>query len=429
MPAIEVQSNATLYVTNGTLAATGGVGDQGSTGVAGESRGGVGGRGGAGIAVDSDGALVFADMTAVTANGGAGGTGGTGGAAADGSAGSDGGQGGQGGNGTDNDGVLAADGGLPTSAAGTGGHGGEPGDPGEGMTGVAGADGADGHASVGTEAAVTLKANAATAPSNFAVYASGTIRGAAAVLDAAPVSWPRRTGYTLGGWYTAATGGSKVGVDTAIGDEGFETVYAHWTAIDNGSSGESSSSAPTSSTTTPTSPSTPVTTGTTPQSPTGSTPPSSSKSPVSTPTAPALPTTDSADLGVDDHTPAQGSAIVLTAYGFKPGTSVDFWMHSTPIYLGSAIANAQGVAKLPVRLDPSLAGVHHVQAVGVGPGGQPRNLSQTITIATAPAPALASTGFSTWQVTLFAVLLLAAGAGLLVVQRWGRQLLGGARHQ
>ncbi|MCR5783099.1 MAG: InlB B-repeat-containing protein [Clostridia bacterium] len=40
---------------------------------------------------------------------------------------------------------------------------------------------------------------------------------------------PMRSGYTFGGWYTAASGGTKVSSGSAI--SGNTTVYAHWTAV------------------------------------------------------------------------------------------------------------------------------------------------------------------------------------------------------
>lgn len=88
-------------------------------------------------------------------------------------------------------------------------------------------------------------------------------------------------------------------------------------------------------------------------------------------------------------------------------------MPNVDFYPGSAIANANGVATLPVTLDPVYVRVHHVQAIVVGPQGQPRNLQQPITVATPPA--LASTGFPTWPITTFALLLIVAGAGLLTL--------------
>ncbi len=41
---------------------------------------------------------------------------------------------------------------------------------------------------------------------------------------------PTRTGYTFGGWYTAATGGSKVTATTTVTETTAHTLHAHWTA-------------------------------------------------------------------------------------------------------------------------------------------------------------------------------------------------------
>lgn len=41
---------------------------------------------------------------------------------------------------------------------------------------------------------------------------------------------PTRTGYTFDGWYTAATGGSKVTAETVATATAAHTLYAHWTA-------------------------------------------------------------------------------------------------------------------------------------------------------------------------------------------------------
>lgn len=40
---------------------------------------------------------------------------------------------------------------------------------------------------------------------------------------------PTRTGYTFGGWYTAADGGDKVEADTTVSAASAHTLYAHWT--------------------------------------------------------------------------------------------------------------------------------------------------------------------------------------------------------
>lgn len=56
--------------------------------------------------------------------------------------------------------------------------------------------------------------------------------GANGRLPALPAANPTRTGYTFSGWYTAATGGSKVTTSTQFKKDA--TVYAHW-AKDGGS--------------------------------------------------------------------------------------------------------------------------------------------------------------------------------------------------
>ena len=42
---------------------------------------------------------------------------------------------------------------------------------------------------------------------------------------------PTRTGYTFKGWYTAATGGSKVESGTKVTITANQTLYAQWTAV------------------------------------------------------------------------------------------------------------------------------------------------------------------------------------------------------
>lgn len=134
------------------------------------------------------------------------------------------------------------------------------------------------------------------------------------------------------------------------------------------------------------------------------------------PTESSVNDTSASEFNVDTHTPTQGGNLTLVAKGFKPGSVVDFWMHSTPVYLGSTIADVHGIAVLAVTLDETLVGQHHVQSVGTGLLGEPRNLAQPITIA-AP-PALASTGpAAAAPLTFIAVLLLAGGSALLLADR------------
>ena len=41
---------------------------------------------------------------------------------------------------------------------------------------------------------------------------------------------PTRTGYTFDGWYTAASGGTKITSSSTVSTASNHTLYAHWTA-------------------------------------------------------------------------------------------------------------------------------------------------------------------------------------------------------
>lgn len=92
-----------------------------------------------------------------------------------------------------------------------------------------------------------------------------------------------------------------------------------------------------------------------------------------------------------------GGRLTITGMGFKPGSSASFTLHSTPVNLGTATVDAQGVATLGVTLPAGVApGQHSVVIDGVGVDGKARQLSAALTItAAATAPAaddLATTG-------------------------------------
>lgn len=126
---------------------------------------------------------------------------------------------------------------------------------------------------------------------------------------------------------------------------------------------------------------------------------------------------DSADLAVDDDTPVERQTVVLTAEGFRPGTQVDFWLHSDPTWLGSSIANGDGVAERSVALPQGAIGPHTVQALGVGPAaGDDRNLSRGIVISAA-SDGLAATGAQPDAVAGAAIAFFVIGTGLLLARR------------
>ncbi len=70
----------------------------------------------------------------------------------------------------------------------------------------------------------TLNANGGSvSPTSIKVTYAGTYSG---------LPTPTRTGYTFAGWYTAASGGSKVTTSTKVTATANHTLYAHWTPIE-----------------------------------------------------------------------------------------------------------------------------------------------------------------------------------------------------
>ena len=70
---------------------------------------------------------------------------------------------------------------------------------------------------------VTFDANGGSSPSQASItVTSGSTYGTLASTS--------RTGYTFSGWYTAASGGSKIDSSSKVNISSNQTVYAHWTA-------------------------------------------------------------------------------------------------------------------------------------------------------------------------------------------------------
>ncbi|CAN5603951.1 hypothetical protein BH20ACT2_BH20ACT2_25010 [soil metagenome] len=86
-------------------------------------------------------------------------------------------------------------------------------------------------------------------------------------------------------------------------------------------------------------------------------------------------------LTASDTTLAPGDPITLTASIFQAGSTVTFTLFSTPATLGTATADAGGVATLngtiPADTTP---GGHRIEGTGTGADGQPLKLSLSVTI-------------------------------------------------
>jgi len=116
-----------------------------------------------------------------------------------------------------------------------------------------------------------------------------------------------------------------------------------------------------------------------------------------------------------------GARVTLRAEGFVPGETVRFVLHSDPVFLGTAVADANGVATLAVALPDGVpAGQHHVVATGVD-SGRVAEVPILVADPRGTGARLATTGTDPAALTGLVAALLVAGAGLLVVARVRRR--------
>ncbi|ACZ20336.1 hypothetical protein Sked_03690 [Sanguibacter keddieii DSM 10542] len=103
-------------------------------------------------------------------------------------------------------------------------------------------------------------------------------------------------------------------------------------------------------------------------------------------------TTPNADLTGSTKTLVTGKKITLVARDFLPGETVAFYLHSDPVFLGTAVADENGVATLVVALPAGVpAGAHHVQATG-GTSGRWAEIPVTVTEGTPAVETPVETG-------------------------------------
>jgi hypothetical protein len=121
---------------------------------------------------------------------------------------------------------------------------------------------------------------------------------------------------------------------------------------------------------------------------------------------------------VSDGVVEPGQTVKTSAQIFTPGATVTFTFFSAPINLGTAVADANGVATLEFKVPTGVeAGTHRIEASGLGANGQPLTVTTTIQVAAAGAGAsgLPTTGSSnSGSLTQVAVGVMVFG-GLMVV--------------
>ncbi|WP_282948285.1 Ig-like domain-containing protein [Cellulomonas endometrii] len=154
----------------------------------------------------------------------------------------------------------------------------------------------------------------------------------------------------------------------------------------------------------------------------------------------AVPT---AELETPKAATAPGQQMELVAEGFQPGETVAFYLHSDPVFLGTAVADANGIARLLADIPANVpAGAHTVMATG-GTSGRWASLPVTLAVpvvvpavspvsvpvAVAPAASaavpsangdLAVTGSQSGAIGLAAGFLVAVGGALVVATRRAR---------
>ena len=80
-------------------------------------------------------------------------------------------------------------------------------------------------------------------------------------------------------------------------------------------------------------------------------------------------------------TPAVGGSMSLSGGGFRPGSTVNGFIYSTPTHVASGTASATGKVTLTFRLPASITpGAHTAELHGIDLAGQPRVLSTPITV-------------------------------------------------
>lgn len=135
--------------------------------------------------------------------------------------------------------------------------------------------------------------------------------------------------------------------------------------------------------------------------------------PPAPPAPPAAPT-----LTASTGTVAPGGSVTVTGTGFMPGESVAITLHSTPIVLGSAVADAGGrvVATVTIPADIEV-GDHRIELTGQSSGVTVSVPVEVLASSVADTTTLPATGRHTGAEALGGLALVAVGALLVRASR------------
>lgn len=147
--------------------------------------------------------------------------------------------------------------------------------------------------------------------------------------------------------------------------------------------------------------------------------PSQSGTPSATPTqsstagpspAPTITHSPGVALTLSKVVASVGDRLTVSAAGFAPGETLRVEVHSDPIVVARATANAQGVADVTITVPKVDAGAHRVVVVGETSG-------KVASAALQVKAGLPNTGASTTTLLLVVAGLLAAAGGVLLLRR------------
>lgn len=121
-----------------------------------------------------------------------------------------------------------------------------------------------------------------------------------------------------------------------------------------------------------------------------------------------------------------GGEIQIDGAGFAPGSTIELWLASDPIFLGEIVADAAGRFTTLITLPAGISGNHEIRALGQSGGGDSLEAVAPLTIEAAAftlPEELPLTGAGFGQLILLGMLSMIAGAGLLVLARRERRVI------
>jgi hypothetical protein len=126
-------------------------------------------------------------------------------------------------------------------------------------------------------------------------------------------------------------------------------------------------------------------------------------------------------IDVSDPTTVVGQKVTVSGHGAMAGSTVDLWLHSVAVHIGSAVAAGDGTYSALVTIPSgTVAGAHTITATGTDPSDEAFSVDSAITVSDATPPATSEiTGQSpndgsAPMVVLLVILGLAAVSGLAI---------------